>query len=187
MVGPLCLSVISHNIQLVSDFGQKDLGISDLKCRKRRRQSSWLFQKKNLSVVTWHFCWRSKLLFNSECLAHGFVKVQVWKAEKKVRQYSWMSLSKGLRNLNGMHFNGFWIVEYLHYAWFRKTTFDNIAAHQFLPIWYARFHLVVFRSLIFLKDRTGDQRRGEWKPLKVLQENKAYVPNSILTHLSFNR
>ena len=162
MVGPLCLSVISHNIQLVSDFGQKDLGISDLKCRKRRRQSSWLFQKKNLSVVTWHFCWRSKLLFNSECLAHEFVKVQVWKAEKKVRQYSWMSLSKGLRNLNGMHFNGFWIVEYLHYAWFRKTTFDNLAAHQFLPIWYllctfpsCRFQVTnlffsVRRSLIFL-------------------------------------
>jgi len=38
-----------------------------------------------------------------------------------------------------------------------------------------------------VKDRIGDQRGGEWEPLKILDEKKVYVPNSIPTHLSSDR
>ena len=33
-------------------------------------------------------------------------------------------------------------------------------------------------SSLEVKDRIGDQRGGEWESLKILQENKANVPNS---------
>ena len=37
-----------------------------------------------------------------------------------------------------------------------------------------------------MRDRKGDQRGGEWEPLKILDEKNVYVPNSIPTHLSSN-
>ena len=35
-----------------------------------------------------------------------------------------------------------------------------------------------FWKKLFLKDRTGNQRGVEWKPIKILKENKVYIPNS---------
>ena len=40
---------------------------------------------------------------------------------------------------------------------------------------------------VILWDRSRRPEGGEWEPLKILQKNKVYVPNSIPTHLSSNR
>jgi len=36
----------------------------------------------------------------------------------------------------------------------------------------------MFVSLKYLKDQTYDQRGGEYEPIKILQQNKVYIPNS---------